>query len=114
MRRAFFRLSLTVALIALIETCPMAIPAASASGVQAGVLTCRVASGFGWIIGSTRTMECKYHPSQGGDEEYLGNISRAGLDLGYLGKCTMVWAVMAPSVEAGPGALAGNYFGASA
>jgi Protein of unknown function (DUF992) len=88
--------------------------AASAQGVKTGLLTCRVASGFGWILGSTRTMECKYAPGSGHTEDYSGTISKVGIDLGYIGACEIVWAVVAPNTRPGPGALAGNYFGASA
>jgi len=89
-------------------------PAASAQAVTTGILTCQVAGGFGWIIGSTRTMECKYAPGLGHTESYTGTISKIGLDIGYLGACVIVWAVVAPNSSAGPGALAGNYFGATA
>jgi hypothetical protein len=114
MRIVCVRVALAVTLVGLIQIGPLLVPPASAAGLQAGVLTCEVASGFGWILASTRTLRCKYHPTRGADEEYLGSLSRAGLDLGYLGKCRMIWAVMAPRVAAGPGVLAGNYFGASA
>lgn len=86
---------------------------ASAESVKTGVLTCQVASGFGWILGSTRTMECKYAPGSGHTEEYIGTISKVGIDIGYLGACVIVWAVVAPNSSTGPGALAGNYFGAT-
>jgi hypothetical protein len=86
----------------------------AAAGVKTGVLTCQVASGFGWILGSTRTMECKYAPGNGHTEDYTGTISKVGIDIGYLGACVIVWAVVAPNSNTGPGALAGNYFGATA
>ncbi len=98
---------------ALLVAGPMA-ETARAQGVKTGVLTCQVASGFGWIIGSTRTMECKYAPGQGHTEDYTGTISKVGLDIGYLGASVIVWAVIAPNSSPGPGALAGNYFGATA
>jgi hypothetical protein len=87
---------------------------ASAEGVKTGVLTCQVASGFGWIVGSTRIMECKYAPGEGHTEEYTGTISKVGIDIGYMGTCVIVWAVVASASSTGPGALAGNYFGATA
>ncbi len=89
-------------------------PSAMAQGVKTGLLTCTVAPGFGWIFGSTRTMECKYAPGSGHREEYTGTISKIGIDIGYIGACEIVWAVVAPNSASGPGALAGNYFGASA
>ncbi len=111
--RNFCRSALIVIVIGLLQAGPFA-PAASAQGVKTGLLICQVASGFGWVIGSTRTMECKYEPGQGHAEEYTGTISKVGLDLGYLGACAIVWAVVAPNSSPGPGALAGTYFGATA
>jgi Protein of unknown function (DUF992) len=61
-----------------------------------------------------RTIECKFEPGHGHIEEYTGTVSTFGIDFGYLGTCAIVWAVVAPNSSAGPGALAGTYFGASA
>jgi hypothetical protein len=98
---------------ALLLIGPLSIPA-RADGVKTGVLTCQVASGFGWILGSTRTMECKFLPGHGHSEEYTGTLSKIGLDVGYLGNFVLVWAVVAPTSTPGPGSLAGNYAGATA
>jgi hypothetical protein len=106
------RAGLPAIVLVLLLAGPLA-PAASAQGVKTGLLTCNVAAGFGWLIGSTRTMDCKYAPGSGHTEDYTGTISKVGLDLGYLGACAIVWAVVAPNSSPGPGALSGNYFGAS-
>jgi hypothetical protein len=45
-------------------------------------------------------------------EDYDGTITKFGLDLGVVGGGIMVWAVFTTTV-AGPGFLAGDYFGAS-
>jgi len=104
------RIAILVALLAVgLLTSP-----AAAQGIKTGVLACRVASGFGWILGSTRTMECKYAPGQGHREDYTGTISKVGIDVGYLGASVIVWAVIAPNSAPGPGALAGTYVGATA
>jgi hypothetical protein len=113
MGKLWNRAALAAIFIGLFQAGPWA-SAASAQGVKTGLLTCDVASGFGWIIGSTRTMQCKYFPGSGHTEEYTGTISKVGLDIGYLGACMIVWAVVAPNSSPGPGALAGNYFGATA
>jgi Protein of unknown function (DUF992) len=109
----WIRAALVAIFIGLLQAGPLA-PSASAQGVKTGLLSCEVAGGFGWIFGSTRTMQCKYAPGQGHLEEYTGTMSKVGLDLGYLGACVIVWAVVAPNSSPGPGALAGNYFGATA
>jgi hypothetical protein len=113
MGKFLIRAALAAIFIGLLQAGPLA-SAASAQGVKTGLLTCEVASGFGWIIGSTRTMQCEFAPGQGHTEEYTGTISKVGIDIGYLGACEIVWAVVAPNSTPGPGALAGNYFGATA
>ena len=107
------RVGLTLIFISLFHVGVLA-PAALAQGVKTGVLTCHVASGFGWILGSTRTMQCKYEQGQGRSEDYVGTISKIGIDVGYLGASVIVWAVLAPISFPGPGALAGTYVGATA
>jgi Protein of unknown function (DUF992) len=109
----WMRAAFAAILVLLLQFGPFA-HAAAAQGVKTGILTCQVASGFGWVFGSTRTMECKYAPGNGHTEDYSGTISKVGIDLGYLAACVIVWAVVAPNSTPGPGALAGNYFGASA
>lgn len=113
MRNFFIRAALAAIFIGLLQAGPL-VPAAAAQGVKTGLLTCQVAAGWGWVIGSTRTMDCQYWPGGGHAEEYTGSISKVGLDLGYLGACAIVWAVVAPNSSPGPGALAGTYFGATA
>jgi hypothetical protein len=88
-------------------------PAARADQLSAGMLTCHAASGFGWIIGSSRTIDCQYVPWDGRTERYSGTISKIGIDIGYLAPLGMVWAVIAPSGASSTGILAGNYFGAT-
>jgi hypothetical protein len=83
-------------------------------GVQAGLLTCDVAAGFGYVIGSSRAMDCTYTSTDGNAQDYQGWLSRIGLDLGYLGEFTLVWAVLAPSASRAVDALAGTYVGVSA
>ena len=62
-------------LVALLVAGPLT-RVASAQGIKTGVLTCQVAAGFGWIVGSTRTMDCKFLPGQGHSEEYTGTLSQ--------------------------------------
>ena len=84
---------------------------ASAAGVQAGVLTCNVSSGWGFIIGSSRDLRCTYSPSKRPPERYNGAISKFGVDIGYVQSAVIVWAVVAPTADLRPGSLAGTYGG---
>ena len=69
-----------------------AVDDAVAQGPQAppgGQLVCHVEGGFGFIVGSSRSVDWK----------------RGGV---------LAWAVLSPGLTRGPGALAGNYVGATA
>jgi hypothetical protein len=82
--------------------------------VRAGYLTCHVASGWGFIFGSSRSVKCAYALQPGYTEYYTGSISKFGADIGYLSSAVMVWAVLAPTNNLGQGALSGTYAGATA
>jgi hypothetical protein len=47
-------------------------------------------------------------------EHYSGTISKWGVDIGYTGKSKLIWAVFAPTSDVRPGALEGEYAGATA
>lgn len=81
--------------------------------VRAGMLTCDVAPGVSFIVGSQKEIFCTFKSVRGYREHYAGRISRLGLDVGYTSGGKLAWAVYAPS-RPGPGALAGTYGGASA
>lgn len=81
-------------------------------GVAAGVLSCDVASGWGFVFGSSKSLKCTY--SNGGTtEHYTGTINKFGVDLGYTQASVIIWTVFAPASDVGKGALAGNYVGAT-
>ena len=93
----------------------LAAPVASAKdGVKIGVLTCHIEGGAGFIIGSSKAVDCVYEPAGGKRaENYEGSIGKLGIDIGVTGDTVVVWAVFAPgSVKRG--ALKGTYGGASA
>jgi hypothetical protein len=80
---------------------------------KAGALSCDVSGGFGFIIGSQKAVQCVFTPDNPGPQEfYVGSISKFGLDIGATVRSQMVWAVYAQTLG-GPGALAGNYSGAT-
>lgn len=84
---------------------------AQASGVQAGMLTCNVADGWGFVFGSTRELKCTYADNSGTVEHYTGHIDKFGVDIGYTAAGVIAWAVVAPTSNVGKGALAGGYGG---
>jgi len=92
---------------------PGAPQSASRSGVNVGSLNCGVAGGVGFVFGSSRTLNCLFTRTDGVGERYEGTIRRFGVDIGFTRESTIVWMVFAPGSIA-PGALAGEYAGASA
>ncbi len=101
--------ALTLMLGALLLTAP-----AHAQGVRAGVLTCNVSSGFGFIFGSSRSLNCTFSGAAGHEQHYVGTINKFGVDIGYIHGGVLVWTVLAPTMTPGPCALAGNFGGATA
>jgi hypothetical protein len=87
---------------------------AQAQGVKAGALTCNVSSGFGFIFGSSKAVNCTFSPPGGPPQRYVGSIDKFGVDIGYTAGGVLVWTVLAPTTNPAPGALAGAYGGATA
>lgn len=92
---------------------PVASPARAAVGVRIGVLTCNVGGGSGFVFGSTKELSCTFS-GRGRVEHYVGSISKYGVDIGYLTSGVILWAVLAPTHNPPPQALAGDYGGLTA
>lgn len=110
-------LSVLAALPAIFVLALLAAPAdAQAPGAwtQVGVLTCRLNPSIGFIFAGHQSMECNYAPSSGGPPQpYQGAINSVGLDVGVTAGGVLAWAVFAPTQGFAPGALSGEYVGAS-
>jgi hypothetical protein len=90
-------------------------PAANAADtVKAGVLTCKVGGGTGFVFGSSKKLRCVFDGVPGKSDRYVGVIQKFGVDLGVTQGGVLAWVVFAPSNKLGRGALAGEYAGASA
>ena len=105
-----------------VATCAMALlagalalpnAASAQGGVKVGNLTCNVSSGWGFVFGSSRGLNCTFAGPMG-IEYYTGTINKFGVDIGYTTGGVMVWTVVAPTAQLGPGSLVGNYAGATA
>lgn len=88
-------------------------PASAQSAVNVGTLTCNVASGFGFIFGSSKALNCTFS-GLGRVEHYTGAITKFGADIGYTSGGILVWTVVAPTAVMRPGALGGAYAGGTA
>lgn len=89
-------------------------PASAKSGIKIGSLNCTVSGGVGLILGSSKSMKCKFVSVTGRKtERYTGSITKLGIDIGFTKKSYITWAVFAGG-KTQRGALAGSYGGASA
>jgi hypothetical protein len=94
---------------------PAAQPAARETGtVRLGSLRCDAAGDRSFIFGSTRRLICDFTNVNGQNERYKGEISRWGVDLGFLRSGVLIWGVLAPTTDQRPGVLAGTFEGVSA
>jgi hypothetical protein len=89
-------------------------PAQAQGGVRVGTLNCNVASGWGFVIGSSRQLRCVFSGGPGQEDHYTGTITRFGADIGFTRGGVLVWTVVAPTNNLAPGALAGSFAGATA
>jgi hypothetical protein len=106
-------LAVAVAGLAL-GTISLAAQAQADVGVRAGVLTCNVAGGSGFVFGSDRAVSCTFSGTGGRVEHYTGSISKFGIDVGYSRGGVIIWAVLAPTNNPPPAALTGSYGGITA
>ena len=87
---------------------------AAGHGVKVGELTCGVASGWGFVFGSSKDLRCVFRQEDRKPVHYSGAISKFGVDIGYTEGGVLVWEVIAPTSDVRPGALEGDYVGVSA
>jgi Protein of unknown function (DUF992) len=105
--KTFVSAALIVSALALVPT------GAEAAGVKLGVLNCHMDGGVGFIIGSSKDVDCVFHRANGRNEHYRGSIGKLGVDIGITGETVLGWVVFAPGLTR-PGSLKGSYTGASA
>jgi hypothetical protein len=96
-------------------TLALAVSAHAQQGVKVGYLRCDVAGSVSFIFGSSRDLTCTFETSNTHRiDNYTGKIKQYGIDIGYQRRGVIVWGVIAPTNEVGPGALAGDYGGITA
>ena len=86
-------------------------------GLELGVLDCAIGGGTGFIFGSSKDLSCTFTPADKSfaPEAYFGAVNKYGLDIGTTKQTVMQWLVLTPLKNIyAPGALAGDYIGASA
>lgn len=111
MKKSIISLMGAAALGALV----MSVPAQAAdSGVNVGTLSCGVASGWGFVFGSSKDLHCVFRQNNKRNTHYNGTINKFGVDIGYTEGGVLIWGVIAPTSDVAPGALDGSYVGVSA
>jgi len=112
------RISSTLAALALSLAAVAPAAAQSATKIQVGVLSCKVAPSVGFVLGSVREMTCELKSGPVGSMtvqgRYAGKVTRFGIDLGFSGPGVLSWGVFAPTTAPSPVNLAGSYVGVSA
>lgn len=98
------------------EPVPTYVESDAEGGVKVGTLACDIGGGVGYVIGSSKTLDCTFTPvsSSGSVERYSGAIRKMGVDVGFTTQGRLVWAVFAPTAGYHHGSLAGLYQGATA
>jgi hypothetical protein len=85
-----------------------------ATWTQVGMLSCRLNPSIGFVIFGHQSMECQF--TQNGrfpPQAYEGALNTVGIDIGVSAGGVLGWAVFAPTAGPPPGALAGEYVGAT-
>jgi hypothetical protein len=90
------------------------------SKVYIGALTCTVSGSTGFVVGSTKDLNCVYLTKDGVSQSYAGTIRKFGLDLGYTKEAHMIWHVfqlgglVGSTLTTDPKVLTGGFIGEDA
>jgi len=80
---------------------------------QIGMLSCDIPKRLNYTgIGISKLrFNCTFSPQMGESEQYEGTLTSIGVKVGVTAKSVMKWAVVAPTLLRGGGALEGKYLG---
>ena len=114
----YFRVPVQIALLActffgLTAVSTKAQAQTPASWTQVGMLSCKLNPSIGFIIFGHQSMECRFTQDRFPPQAYEGALNTVGIDLGVSAGGVLGWAVLAPTAGPPPGALAGEYVGAT-
>jgi hypothetical protein len=107
--------SFVFALFAVLTMFSLPAAAQSPNWTQVGSLMCTVDPSVGFIFVGHQPMQCTYTPTlaPAPPQYYDGAINTVGLDLGVSAGSVLGWGVFAPTSGVAPGALSGEYVGAT-
>lgn len=82
------------------------------SRIYIGALSCNVAGGTGYVLGSSKSMECVFLGRDGGSSaEYSGTINKVGIDIGYTKAMHTIWRVYSLGSDRKADQIGGTYVG---
>ena len=106
---------LLLGILALLSAFSLPAAAQSPNWTQVGSLMCTVTTSVGFIFVGHQPMQCTYTSAlaPAPPQYYDGAINTVGLDIGVSAGSVLGWGVFAPTSGLAPGALAGEYVGAT-
>ena len=111
--RTLVQIALVVSAFSVL-TADFARAQAPASWTQIGMLSCKLNPSIGFVIFGHQSMECRFTQNDRfPPQAYEGALNTVGIDLGVSAGGVLGWAVLAPTAGPPPGALAGEYVGAT-
>jgi hypothetical protein len=109
------KLAARTSFVAVVLGMGLAMASPAQADVRVGLLNCRSAQTSSYVVVSNQPLTCVFTPSNGAPAEYYqADVSRFGAQAGFNSNVEMGWAVFAPTLQLGPGALSGVYGGVSA
>ncbi len=95
------------------QSTPQQLNSANAnSRIYIGSLTCNIAAGTGYILASSKKMDCVFLAKDGvSTAQYDGTINKVGIDIGYTKAVHTIWRVYSLGSERAATQLSGTYVG---
>ena len=81
------------------------------SRIYIGALTCNVSGSRGYILGSTKSLDCVFLDRNGTTASYTGTIHKYGVDIGYTRAVHSIWRVYSLGSDRRADQLSGRYIG---
>lgn len=82
------------------------------SRIYIGSLTCNVGGSTGYVLGSSKPLDCVFLGKDGvSTAEYTGTIDKVGIDIGYTKAVHTIWRVYSLGSNRGATQLSGTYVG---
>jgi hypothetical protein len=106
-------LALSTGACSMSQATPQQLNTANAnSRIYIGSLTCNIAAGTGYILASSKKMDCVFLGKDGASTaQYDGTINKVGIDIGYTKAMHTIWRVYSLGSDRKADQIAGTYVG---